>query len=124
MHANEARQVSNPDTLFDYIVIGSGFGGSVSAMRLAEKGYSVLVLERGKRYEDKDFPETNWNIRKSLWSPALRCFGTLEFTFLNGAIALHGSGVGGGSMMYANVLMEPDDRLFEAQSWRHLDGTG
>jgi cholesterol oxidase len=106
--------------VFDYVVIGSGFGGSVSAMRLAEKGYSVLVLERGKRYEDTDFPETNWNIRKSVWSPALRCFGTLEFTFLNGAIALHGSGVGGGSLMYANVLMEPDDRLFDWPSWSHL----
>jgi cholesterol oxidase len=106
--------------MFDYVVIGSGFGGSVSAMRLAEKGYSVLVLERGKRYEDNDFPETNWNIRKSVWSPVLRCFGTLEFSFLNGAIALHGSGVGGGSLMYGNVLMEPDDRLFDWPSWRHL----
>ncbi len=89
-------------------------------MRLSEKGYSVLVLERGKRYEDEDFPSTNWNIRKSVWLPALRLFGTLEFTFLNGAIALHGSGVGGGSIMYACVLMEPDDRLFEAPSWSQL----
>ncbi|MFQ5943560.1 MAG: GMC oxidoreductase [Anaerolineales bacterium] len=120
MNANETHQATSPETVFDYVVIGSGFGGSVSAMRLAEKGYSVLVLERGKHYEDNDFPETNWNIRKSVWSPSLRCFGTLEFSFLNGAIALHGSGVGGGSLMYANVLMEPDDRLFEAPSWRHL----
>jgi cholesterol oxidase len=102
------------------VVIGSGFGGSVSAMRLAEKGFSVLVLERGKRYDDGDFPETNWNIGKSVWVPALRLFGILEFTFLNGAIALHGSGVGGGSLMYANVLMEPDDRLFDSPSWSHL----
>ena len=120
MSTNETPQIANPDTLFDYVVIGSGFGGSVSAMRLAEKGYSVLLLERGKRYEDKGFPKTNWNIWKSLWFPALRCFGTWEMTFLNGAIALHGSGVGGGSLMYGNVLMEPDDRLFEAPSWRHL----
>jgi cholesterol oxidase len=120
MSANETPQIANPHTVFDYVVIGSGFGGSVTAMRLAEKGYSILVLERGKRYEDNDFPETNWNIRKSVWSPALRCFGILEFSFLNGAIALHGSGVGGGSLMYGNVLMEPDDRLFEAPSWRHL----
>jgi cholesterol oxidase len=89
-------------------------------MRLAKKGYSVLVLERGKRFEDKDFPKTNWNIWKSLWLPFIRCFGIWELSFLNGAIALRGSGVGGGSIMYANVLMETDDRLFEAPSWHHL----
>ena len=60
--------------VYDYIIIGSGFGGSVSAMRLAEKGYRVLVLERGKRYHAEDFPKTNWNIFKYLWQPALRCF--------------------------------------------------
>lgn len=106
--------------VYDFVIIGSGFGGSVSAMRLAEKGYSVLVLERGKRFEDNDFPKTNWNIFKSLWLPFLRCFGLWELSFLNGAIALHSSGVGGGSLMYANVLMETDDRLFEAPSWHHL----
>ena len=106
--------------VYDYVIVGSGFGGSVSAMRLAEKGYSVLVFERGKRYEDKDFPKTNWNIWKSLWLPFLRCFGTWELSFLNGAIALRSSGVGGGSLMYANVLLETDDRLFEAPSWHHL----
>jgi len=105
---------------YDYVIIGSGFGGSVSAMRLAEKGYSVLVLERGKRYEDKDFPRTNWNVFKFLWQPALRCFGFFEMTFLNGLLALHGSGVGGGSLTYANVLMEPDDRLFQSPGWHHL----
>src|SRR3989304_1610568 len=108
------------DQIYDYVIIGSGFGGSVSAMRLAEKGYSVLVLERGKRFEDKDFPKTNWNIWKSLWLPGLRCFGTWELTFLNGVIALHGSGVGGGSLMYAKVLVEPDERLFDWPSWHHL----
>jgi cholesterol oxidase len=108
------------DQVYDYVIIGSGFGGSVSAMRLAQKGYSVLVLERGKRYDDKDFPKTNWNIFKSLWLPFLRCFGTWQLSFLNGCIALRGSGVGGGSLMYANVLMETDDRLFEAPSWHHL----
>jgi cholesterol oxidase len=106
--------------IYDYVIIGSGFGGSVSALRLAEKGYSVLVLERGKRYEDQDFPKTNWNIGKSIWLPFLGCFGTWELTFMNGAVALHGSGVGGGSLMYANVLMEPDDRLFAAPSWHNL----
>ncbi len=106
--------------VYDYVIIGSGFGGSVSAMRLTEKGYSVLVLERGKRYEDKDFPKTNWNIWKWLWFPYLGCFGIFEMVFLNGGTAMRGSGVGGGSLMYANVLLEPDDRLFEAPSWHHL----
>lgn len=108
------------EQVYDYVIIGSGFGGSVSAMRLAEKGYSVLVLERGKRYEDEDFPKTNWNLAKSLWLPFLRCYGIWELCFLNGAIALRGSGVGGGSIMYANVLLETDDSLFEAPSWHHL----
>jgi cholesterol oxidase len=105
---------------FDYVIIGSGFGGSVSAMRLTEKGYSVLVLERGKRFEDQDFPKTNWNLPKYLWFPALRCFGIFQMTFLNGLLALHGSGVGGGSLTYGNVLMEPDERLFQSPAWRYL----
>ena len=108
------------EKIYDYVIIGTGFGGSVSAMRLAEKGYRVLMLERGKRFEDKDFPISNWNIWKFLWLPSLRCFGIFEMTFLNGLLALHGSGVGGGSLMYANVLMEPDDHLYNAPSWSHL----
>ena len=105
---------------YDYVVIGSGFGGSISAMRLAEKGFDVLVVERGKRYADKDFAKRDWNIRRFLWSPALRCFGIFQTTFLNDIMVLHGSGVGGGSLVYANVLMKPDDRLFESSGWRHL----
>lgn len=105
---------------FDYVIVGSGFGGSVSAMRLTEKGYSVLVLERGKHFEDEEFPKSNWNIWKFLWLPALRCFGIFQMTFLNGQLALHGNGVGGGSLTYGNVLMEPDDRLFQAPAWHHL----
>jgi len=66
--------------VFDYVVVGSGFGGSVSAMRLTEKGYKVLVLERGKRYRNQDFPFSNWLIWKFVWVPILRCFGTWEFT--------------------------------------------
>jgi len=107
--------------VYDYVIIGSGFGGSVSAMRLTEKGYSVLVLERGKRYRSQDFPKSNWNIWKFLWLPALRCHGIFEMTFMNGLLALHGAGVGGGSLMYGNVLLEPDDRLFAAPSWKHLN---
>lgn len=106
------------DETVDFAVIGSGFGGSVSALRLAEKGYSVRVLERGKRFRDQDFPRTNWNLFKFLWFPALRCFGIMELTTLNGVMAMRGSGVGGGSLVYANVLMEPSDELFAAPAWR------
>ncbi|GAB4578764.1 MAG: GMC family oxidoreductase [Anaerolineales bacterium] len=105
---------------YDYIIIGSGFGGSVSAMRLTEKGYHVLVLERGKRFRDEDFPKTNWNIWKYIWMPAVRAFGILELSLLNGVLVLHGSGVGGGSLGYATVLMEPTDELFRAPAWSHL----
>jgi len=105
---------------FDYVIVGSGFGGSVSAMRLTQKGYNVLVLERGKRFEDKDFAKTNWNVFKYIWLPNLRCFGIMQFSFFRHVLALHGSGVGGGSLGYANVLMIPNDKLFENPAWKHL----
>ena len=104
---------------FDFVVIGSGFGGSVAAMRLAEKGYSVLVLERGKRYEDQDFARTNWQVWKYLWAPFFRCFGILQISPFRDLFVLHGAGVGGGSLGYANVLMEPDQRLIDAPAWKH-----
>ena len=108
--------------LYDYVIIGSGFGGSVSALRLAEKGYRVLVLERGKRYTARDFARTNWQLRKYLWAPALRCFGILQISPFRDVLALHGSGVGGGSLGYANVLMEPTDALFASADWsQHTD---
>jgi cholesterol oxidase len=106
--------------IYDYVVIGSGFGGSVAAMRLAEKGYSVLVIERGKRYRDQDFAKSNWAFWKYLWNPALRSFGILQISTLDGMLVLHGSGLGGGSLGYANVLMEPDPALFDAPGWRDL----
>lgn len=105
---------------YDFVIIGSGFGGSVSALRLTEKGYRVLVLERGKRYRDEDFARTNWAVWKFLWAPALRCFGILQITPLRDVLILHGSGVGGGSLGYANVLVQPSDKLFDAPAWKHL----
>lgn len=104
----------------DFVVIGSGFGGSVSAMRLAEKGYRVLVLERGKRFNADDFPETNWNIFKYLWLPALRCFGIQALTFMDDIWILNGAGVGGGSLVYASTHIKPGRDFFEAPEWRGL----
>lgn len=86
---------------YDFVIIGSGFGGSVSALRLTEKGYSVLVLEKGKRYEDKDFAKTNWQFWKYIWMPAIRAHGILQISTLNGVMVLHGVGVGGGSSVIA-----------------------
>src|SRR5512141_2599874 len=97
--------------IYDCVVIGSGFGGSVSAMRLTEKGYSVLVLERGKRYRDQDFARTNWTFWKYLWLPQARCFGILQISPFKDVIVLHGSWVGGGSLGNANVMMQPSDQL-------------
>jgi cholesterol oxidase len=105
---------------FDYLVIGSGFGGSVSALRLSEKGYSVAVLERGKRWASGDFPGTNWNIRRYLWAPKLFCYGIQAITLLRDVMILHGSGVGGGSLVYAGTLLVPPDRVFEDPCWRSL----
>ena len=103
--------------IFDFIIIGSGFGGSVSAMRLTEKGYSVLVLEKGKRYEDKDFATTNWQFWKYLWLPAVRAHGILQVSLIKGAMVLHGAGVGGGSLGYANVLEVPAEATFATPAW-------
>ena len=111
---------TTPTEVYDHVIIGSGFGGSVSAMRLAQKRYRVLVLERGKRYRDQDFPRSNWVVWKYLWLPALRCFGILQISPFRDVIVLHGSGVGGGSLGYANVLMEPDAALYAAPAWSHL----
>jgi cholesterol oxidase len=105
---------------FDYVVIGSGFGGSVSAMRLVEKGYSVLILERGKRFRDQDFAKTTWGLTRYLWLPALRCFGVFQIVPFRDVFVLQGSGVGGGSLGYANVLMKPSDKMFANPSWKHL----
>ncbi|MGZ6347028.1 MAG: GMC family oxidoreductase [Anaerolineales bacterium] len=103
--------------VYDFVIIGSGFGGSVSAMRLTEKGYSVLVLEKGKRFSDLDFPKTNWEFWKYLWLPALRLHGILQISFLKGAMVLHGTGVGGGSLGYANVLEVPTQATFATPAW-------
>jgi len=107
------------DQRADYIVIGSGFGGSVSAMRLAEKGYSVIVIEKGKRWKATDFPSSNWNVRKYLWMPLLKCFGFQKLTFFKEVFVISGVGVGGGSLVYANTHMMPRDSFYDNPVWSH-----
>ncbi len=105
---------------YDFVVIGSGFGGSVAALRLAEKGYSVLVLEKGKWFTADDFPRSNWNLRRWMWLPAFRFFGFFKITFFRHITTLSGVGVGGGSLVYANTLPVPKADFFESVSWGHL----
>ena len=106
---------------FDYVIIGSGFGGSVSALRLSEKGYKVLVIERGKWFKSEDFPKTNWNIKKWIWEPRLGLKGFFKMTFLNHVSVLSGVGVGGGSLTYANTLPIPKQYFFNSGSWATLN---
>jgi len=102
---------------YDFIIIGSGFGGSVAAMRLTQKGYRVAIIEKGRRYYAKDFAETNWDIKKFLWAPLLKCFGIQQITLLKGIMLFHGAGVGGGSLVYANTLMKPSDEVLNSTAW-------
>lgn len=108
------------DITYDYVIIGSGFGGSVSALRLAEKGYKVLVIEKGKRLRGEDFPLTNWNLPKWMWLPSLKLQGLFKLTFFRHVAVLSGVGVGGGSLVYANTLPVPKKKFFESASWSHL----
>ena len=109
---------------YDFVIIGSGFGGSVSALRLAEKGYSVLVIEKGKRYNTEDFAKTNWNLKKWMWLPAFKCFGILKLSFYRHVSIISGVGVGGGSLVYANTLPKPEKEFFTSGSWAGLADWG
>jgi cholesterol oxidase len=114
-----AQQVGDQQP-WDFVIVGSGFGGSVSALRLVEKGYTVLLLEKGRRFEASDFPRTNWNLRRWMWRPQLGWRGPFQMSFLPHLTVFSGVGVGGGSLVYANTLPTPSDSFFEADSWRHL----
>jgi cholesterol oxidase len=105
---------------YDVIVIGSGFGGSVSALRLTEKGYRVGVLEAGRRWNDEDFPKTNWNVRKSIWAPRLGLTGPQRISVLGKCLVFSGSAVGGGSVIYGNTLYEPLPAFYADTAWAHL----
>ena len=109
--------LTGPDAIHDFVIIGSGFGGSVSALRLAEKGYGVVVLEAGKRWRAEDFPATNWALQKFLWLPALACYGIQRMTLLDDVLVLSGAGVGGGSLVYANTLLVPPPAAFDNAGW-------
>lgn len=105
---------------YDYVIIGSGFGGSVSALRLSEKGYKVLVIEKGKWWKAEDFPKTNWNLPKWLWLPAIKFYGIMKLTYFRHIAILSGVGVGGGSLVYANTLPKPKSNFFNHGSWANL----
>jgi cholesterol oxidase len=105
---------------FDFIVIGSGFGGSVSAHRLTEKGYRVAVLDMGKRYLPADFPKSDWNTRKFIWGPLLKWHGIFRMTLFRDVLVVSGVGVGGGSLVYANTLLVPPDKVWDDPKWARL----
>jgi cholesterol oxidase len=109
-----------PSFDFDWLVIGSGFGGSVSALRLAEKGYRVLVVEKGKRFLPSDFAKSNWDLRRWMWMPTLGLRGIFKMSFFKHVTILHGVGVGGGSLTYANTLPLPKAGFFDSPSWARL----
>jgi len=105
---------------YDYVIIGSGFGGSVSALRLTDKGYKVLVIEKGKWFSGDDFPKNNWHLKRWLWLPSMRFFGFFKITLYRHVGVLSGVGVGGGSLVYANTLPRPNPRFYSSGNWKGL----
>ena len=105
---------------YDVLIVGSGFGGSVSALRLSEKGYRVAVAEAGPRYRDEDFAKTSMDIKKYLWAPALGCYGIQRIEAVRDSLIMAGAGVGGGSLVYANTLYEPLDQFYDDPQWSSI----
>ena len=102
---------------YDVAIIGSGFGGSVAALRAAEKGYRVGVMESGRRWKDEDLPKTMWDQPRYAWLPAAGMYGIQRMEYLDDVLVLSGAGVGGGSHVYANTLYVPPKQFFDAQEW-------
>lgn len=123
MKSGNGRAAAPPGKEFDtdVLIVGSGFGGSVAALRFAEKGYRVLVLEKGRRWRPEDFPRSNWNFPKSFWLPWLGWYGTWGFHLLSDVMILYGVGVGGGSLLYANTHLEPDEVVWDDPHWKELE---
>ena len=111
---------SNGQFDFDFIVIGSGFGGSVSAHRLVEKGYRVAVMEMGRRWSPDNLPRTSWSIHRWFWRPKLGLRGFFDMRFFRHVTILHGCAVGGGSITYASTLLTPPDKVWESGNWHGL----
>lgn len=105
---------------YDVIVVGSGFGGAVSALRLSEKGYRVAVLEAGRRFRREELPRNSWDLRTYLWAPSLGCYGIQRIHLLRNVMILAGAGVGGGSLNYANTLYVPPEAFFRDRQWGHI----
>jgi cholesterol oxidase len=112
--------VTEPGADYDVVVVGSGFGGSVAALRLTEKGYRVAVVEAGRRFADDEFAQTSWDLRRYLWAPAIGCFGIQRIHLLKDVLVLAGAGVGGGSLNYANTLYRPLRPFYEDRQWAHI----
>lgn len=106
--------------MYDVAVIGSGFGGSVAALRLTEKGYRVLVIEAGARFEDKDFAKNSFDLKRFLFFPRLGLLGIQRIDLLKNVLVMSGAGVGGGSLVYANTLYKPPSSFFSSGSWAKI----
>ncbi|HIW67861.1 MAG TPA: GMC family oxidoreductase [Candidatus Dietzia merdigallinarum] len=104
----------------DVVVVGSGFGGSVTALRLTEKGYNVTVIEAGRRFADEDFAKTSWRLNKFVWAPQIGLWGVQRVHMLKDVLVMAGAGVGGGSLNYANTLYKPPAPFFQDTQWAHI----